>query len=147
MKRALLEIALVAAAIWIGRVTAPIAVAEKTSERVVTSEVHELDRVALRAEIREAVRLAMPSCESHAVVAAPVLVPATPTAEGDDAFERGQSLVTAAQSARRWTDKDRTELRPLMAQMSDDQRGQILASLLPMVNRGEVAVEVEGAPF
>lgn len=146
MKRALLEIALVAAAIWIGRVTAPIAVASNTSERVVTSEVHELDHVALRAEIREAVRLAMPACENHALPA-PVLVPATPTAEGDDAFERGQSLVAAAQHARRWTDSDRAELRPLMGQMSDEQRGQILASLLPMVNRGEVAVEVEGAPF
>jgi hypothetical protein len=147
VKRGLFEVVLIAAALLVGRMTKPVAAPIEKSECVVTSEVHDIDRVALRAEIREAVRLAMPTCDAHAVAVAPVLVPSTPTVEGDDAFERGQSLVAAAQRARRWTENDVSELRPLMAQMSDEQRGQILRTFLPMVNRGEVVVEFVGAPF
>jgi hypothetical protein len=51
---------------------------------------------------------------------------------------RAQDLIDEAAAARRWTDKDRQELRNLISDMPDSERSRLLLYLAQRVNADEI---------
>jgi len=100
----------------------------------------------LRAIIRDVVRDEV----QHAAPPAPT-APEEPAVEAtpDDpaSADRGRAIVGAARHVGRWTEEDAAALRSAMGAMSDAQRSEVLALLVPAINRGELALTFEGPIF
>lgn len=99
------------------------------------------DATWLRAEISRAVREAMAGAEP-AKPEAPA-----PTPANLQAFQSAERLFEDAARSRRWGDAQADELRRLMPQMNDAQRGEALRRLAVSINRGDFAVVTRGPPF
>jgi hypothetical protein len=102
------------------------------------------EREALRAIIREELRAAKAPEGAEAVE--------PPRAEGSPpesaaAYASSTSLVSAALTARSWTDRDVQELHQLLPQLSQAQREEVLHRLVPALNRGDLKVAFSGRPF
>jgi hypothetical protein len=96
--------------------------------------------------IRSAVRDALREERHEACAPAPAPPPPPPPPEPDPAaLDSGRALVSAALAARRWGPDETADLRALLPQLSDAQRAELLRTLLPAVNRGEI--EVNGSIF
>ncbi|HZS38329.1 MAG TPA: hypothetical protein VFF06_15935 [Polyangia bacterium] len=70
-----------------------------------------------------------------------------PTAESVAARETSQQLIATSLSTHRWTREQKSKLRDLLPQMTDEQRAATLAELIPAMNRQEIIPEEPGAPF
>lgn len=66
--------------------------------------------------------------------------PTTPTAASLEAKERAQRLVQSALWTRVWGREQAEALRRFAAQMTAEQRTQVLTQLVPAINRGDVKV-------
>jgi hypothetical protein len=73
--------------------------------------------------------------------------PPPPSAQSVAATEQAHRLIEAATTARRWSERDREQLRVLFPQLTNEQRQEILTSLLPAVNRGDIKVETTGSIY
>jgi hypothetical protein len=67
--------------------------------------------------------------------------------ENIEAYAQAREVVQVALSAGRWTDEDVHLLRQTFASLTDEQQQEMLQTLIPAMNRGEVAVETSGPPF
>jgi hypothetical protein len=105
-----------------------------------------IDEAALRNVVRDVLR-----DELHNV-APPEPRPSRPVTQGptaanEAAFAQGGELLEAARARRRWTSDDRVALRQLLPQMTAEQRDDILQTLFPALNRGELTTDFRGVPF
>lgn len=108
-----------------------------------------IDEVALRREIRQVLQEELRSLDREARVAAENTPkePQPPSAEANAALRDSHRLLQTAIRAHRWTDRDVTELRALMSQLTEAQRDEVRATLVPAINRGELTMEISGPPF
>lgn len=109
-----------------------------------------LDPAALRAAIREELRAelaALPAAHSGVTPVTPQASAPPPTAEHVAATEKGHRIVSDAVGAKRWTRRDAQALAEQLALMDAEGRRDVLAQLIPAVNRDELRVEVEGPLF
>jgi hypothetical protein len=108
------------------------------------------DSPALRREIRQMLQeelRAFASTGAGSASPAAKPEPPPPSAESVAATEQAHRLLEAAATARRWTDRDREQLRVLLPQLTNEQRQEILTSLIPAVNRGDIKVETTGSIY
>ncbi len=70
-----------------------------------------------------------------------------PSDESLEAHAKGESLVTAAFKAKRWTQSDAVALRQLTGQLTSEQAAQLLARLSVGINQGQLTVQTDGPPF
>jgi hypothetical protein len=63
------------------------------------------------------------------------------------AYDEGQRIVDAAIRARKWRDVDLAAFRSVMARLSAEQQQELLKSLVPKLNNGEVLSETSGPPI
>lgn len=118
-----------------------------------TVEIHEtVDGAQLASLVRTVVREEMARAPAAPVAAVAVEkerppTPVEPTAEQLEAHERGQSIVSAAQRVGRWSNQDRDQLRQVFQEVNENERDELLRSLLPAINRQEIKVDVQGPPF
>jgi hypothetical protein len=70
--------------------------------------------------------------------------PAPPAEEALRAVAQGHELISAASAARRWTDEDRTRLRSVLPLLTFEQREELFDELFPLINRGEIRLELAG---
>ena len=87
-----------------------------------------------------------PRTTSYVAVAA--ATPALPRRESPlsapDSFDRAKALVEHARASRHWGDDDATQLKRLMFALDEDQRTEVLSTLIPAVNTHEITVDVQG---
>jgi hypothetical protein len=113
---------------------------------VVTTSGGGIDTAALRQLVREAVREELNHAEpgAHEPTAEP---PAPPSTDSEEARDKGLELVRAAHGTGRWTNGNVAELRKLLPSMTEAQRQEIFQTLLPALNRGELARDFTDSPF
>ncbi len=113
-----------------------------------------LSAVELRAELRAAVRDEIRSVlteqretgrESDATgETAPT---DEPSPDNLAAAERGLAVIETARRAGRWRSEDASALRAVMQAVTDEQRVELLAEIIPAINRGEVTPDFRGPIF
>jgi hypothetical protein len=147
MKTVAITAALVAAflaGLLLGRGRTAPPVAEKTCPAAIAPAapvVARVDVAALRAEIRAAVR------EERPAAAAPAEPTPHPVAAADPAAaDDARRIVTAARAARRWTQTDVLALRAVMPRLAPDEREEILSTLFPALNSGELRPDDDLGP-
>lgn len=69
------------------------------------------------------------------------------TQENQEAFDSAYDIVENALAVGRWTDDDGHNFRHALASLTSKQSQELLAFLLPAVNRGEIKVETVGPLF
>jgi hypothetical protein len=111
-----------------------------------------VDMAALRVEVRAALRdelAARPASAAPApAAAAEPPPPAGPSPEQLAAHDRALALIAAARPTGRWDDDDVAQMRQLLAQLDPEQRDDVLHTLLPAINDGElVMVAASRRPF
>jgi hypothetical protein len=67
--------------------------------------------------------------------------------ENQAAYQSAAAVVRAAVAGRRWTAEDGQILRETMGQLTAEQHQELMALLLPAINRGEIVVETVGPLF
>jgi hypothetical protein len=70
-----------------------------------------------------------------------------PSPDSLAATERGLAVIGTARRAGRWRSEDASALRAVMQAVTDDQRKELLAELIPAINRGEVTPDFRGPIF
>jgi len=114
-----------------------------------------LDGDALQADLRRAVREELRSAraellaeirsarETGAATPAPAEAPAAvPEVTTDEpASTSARALIARAASARRWGEDEAHELRRLIPRLTLQQRDEVLATLIPAINRGDIALD------
>jgi hypothetical protein len=103
-----------------------------------------LDSPALRAEIGRIVRDALRDGMQPAAPP-PAHVEASP--EVLEALTSGQELVRGALEAKVWTEAESRDLKTIFTRVGPEQRDEILATLLPALNRGDLKPDFVGPPF
>jgi hypothetical protein len=76
---------------------------------------------------------------------APAKPPATP--EQTAAFGRAADLLHGARDRQHWTEQDRDKLRSLLPQLAPQDLAEVLHTLVPALNRGEIQIDFKGPPF
>ena len=100
----------------------------------------------IRDEVRQAVADASPEAQrarEEALAEAEVL--ASP--ENRAAYQSATDVVQAAVAAKRWTEEDKEDFREAFGLLTNDQRMELMNTLAPAINNGEVKVEVTGPLF
>jgi len=69
------------------------------------------------------------------------------TPENIEAYTQAHEVVRVALSTRRWTDEDVEALWQTFAFLTNEQQKEMLQTLIPAMNRGEIAVETSGPPL
>jgi hypothetical protein len=72
--------------------------------------------------------------------------PAPPSPQSEAAHAQSLELLSAARDRRHWTSEDASALHRLMPQMTQEQCDDILHTLLPALNRGEITADFAGRP-
>jgi hypothetical protein len=70
-----------------------------------------------------------------------------PPAPNPAAFDEGMQLVQHAIAERRWTPEDATALDHVLDAASPEQSAEILRTLVPAINRGEIKLPHRGGLF
>jgi hypothetical protein len=104
-----------------------------------------VDEAALRSVIRDVLREELRSAQSATEPAPSPRV--APTAENVTAHDKGLECIRSARARRHWTSDDVATMRELLQQMTQEQRDEVLHTLLPAINRGEIAIDVHGPLF
>ncbi len=75
--------------------------------------------------------------------------PAAPTAENLQALSRGQELMRAGLSAKRWTDKDAVEMHEVFRHLTPENAQTLARQIAAAVNRGDLSLQLseERVPF
>ena len=100
----------------------------------------------IREEVRQAVADASPEvqqAQEEAIAEAQILN----SPENRAAYQSASSVVTTAVAAKRWTEEDKETLRFAFGLLTNNQRMELMNTLAPAVNGGEVKVEVIGPLF
>src|SRR5262245_16607447 len=100
----------------------------------------------IRQEVRQALADASPEAQrarEEAIANAKILN----TPENRAAYQSASSVVQTAVAAKRWTVEDKETFRAVFEQLTNDQRMELMNTLAPAINRGEVKVEVMGPLF
>ncbi|MBN8232151.1 hypothetical protein JYK02_32010 [Corallococcus macrosporus] len=106
-----------------------------------------VDTSGLREEIRQILKEELRAATSAPTPAAPEPKLPEPTPESMAAFSQGSALVEKAVATGRWSEAQRAELRPLLSQLTAEQRQEVIRTLVVNINSGKVKVDVVGAPF
>jgi len=117
----------------------------------------------LAAAVRPAPRAPAPIVETRVVrVPAPMPPPvapppaeppppapphAEPAPEHRTAVEKGRTLVARAFTSGRWGDEEARDLRAVLPELSRAEHDELMASLVPAINDGRIAVTTDGPPF
>jgi hypothetical protein len=67
--------------------------------------------------------------------------------ENRAAYQSASDVVRVALAAGRWTDEDGRIFRDAFPQLTNDQRMEVMQTLAPAINRGEITVETSGPLF
>src|SRR5215470_10415376 len=104
-----------------------------------------VDTTALRADVR---RIVAEECHAtpKATEAAAPAPPPSPTAEQEDAHVQALALVEGAIAVGRWDADNARSMRQLLAVETEDQREDVIHTLLPALNSGHVRVETGPMP-
>lgn len=100
----------------------------------------------IREEVRLAVAEASPEAQrarEEAIAEAQVL----DSPENEAAYQSASDVVTTAVAAKRWTEEDKEIFRSAFGLLTNDQRMELMNTLAPAINNGEVTVEVTGPLF
>lgn len=113
-----------------------------------------LSAVELTAVLRAAVRDEIRSVLTEQREAGPESNATGETAPTDEpspdslaAVERGLAVIETARRAGRWRSEDASALRAVMQAVTDEQRVELLAEIIPAINRGEVTPDFRGPIF
>jgi hypothetical protein len=147
----LAALALAALAFAAGRYSAPAMPAPRLS--AAGAPALRLDVAGVRADIRQILREELRSSDREApgaaaiapagAVAAPAADP-PPGPEAVSAYESALALVERGRQEGRW--EHSRELRALFATMTEEQRTQVIHTLLPAINAGEIAYDARSGP-
>jgi hypothetical protein len=100
----------------------------------------------IREELRQALVDATP--ESQRVKAEEIAIAqALNSPENRAAYQDVSDIVRAALAAGRWTDDDARTFREAFVHLTNDQRMEVMQTLAPAINRGEIVVETSGPLF
>ena len=125
---------------------APSAVTTTTID--VSTPATPVDPAILTAEVRAAVRAELAANRAQTAQRPETAAPSmSALADSVQAADRAHAVVAAAQAKGRWTAEDRDALRPLFASMTDDDRRDVLSTLVPAVNRQEIQLDPRVSPF
>lgn len=100
----------------------------------------------IRKEIRQAMANESPDnrrAREEAEVVAQVL--ASP--ENRAAYASATQVVAGAVATRRWTEEDKVAFRAAFSHLTNEQRAELMRTLAPAINRGELQVEIRGPLF
>jgi len=100
----------------------------------------------IREEVRNAVAEASPESQrakDEAIAEAKVLN----SPENREAYQSASSVVHTAVAAKRWTEVDKETFRAAFGALTNTQRMELMNTLAPAINNGEVKVEVMGPLF
>ena len=100
----------------------------------------------IRDEVRHAVAAASPEAQrakEEAIAEAQILN----SPENRAAFQNASNVVQTAVAAKRWTEEDKETFRAAFGQLTNDQRMELMNTLAPAINNGQVKVEVMGPLF
>ena len=67
--------------------------------------------------------------------------------ENHVAYQTASSVVTTAVAAKRWTEEDKETFTSAVGLLTSNQRMELMDRLIPVVNNGEIKVEVNGPLF
>jgi hypothetical protein len=67
--------------------------------------------------------------------------------ENRTAYQSASGVVRTAMAAKRWTEEDKETFRSAFGLLTNDQRMELMNTLVPAINGGEVKVEVIGPLF
>ena len=118
------------------KVTAP------TNSDVSRSELAQV----IREEVRQAMVKESPEAQrakEEAIANAKILN----SPENKAAYQSASSVVTTAVAAKRWTEEDKETFRAAFGQLTNNQRMELMNTLAPAINNGDVKVEVNGPLF
>jgi hypothetical protein len=118
--------------------------------RVTAPANSEVSRQALAQVIREEVRQAVADASPENQLAREEVIAEAQilnSPENRTAYQSASGVVTTAVAARRWTEQDRETFRAAFGQLTNDQRMELMNTLAPAINNGEVKVEVMGPLF
>lgn len=107
------------------------------------------DGEALRRDVGQIVReelRAFVAQSSGAARTTTTAAPNEPEPQNDEMRGRALALVQAATGKRTWTKDDASALHQLMPQLTADQRQEVVQTLLPLLNSGNIRVDTR-APF
>ena len=130
----------------------PMAGAAPAASRTAGSSARTLDQRqldAIRRAVRDEVNAAIAERDAeHSAEEPPAADESTPETPGNlAAAASAQALVEAARRSRRWKREDAASLRSAIAKMNAAQRDEILSTLIPAVNRGEIKPDYPGFLF
>ncbi len=100
----------------------------------------------IREEVRNAVAKESPEVQrakEEAIAEAKILN----SPENHAAYQSASSVVTTAVAAKRWTEEDKETFRSAFGQLTNNQRMELMNTLAPAINNGQVKVEVMGPLF
>jgi hypothetical protein len=69
------------------------------------------------------------------------------TPENGEAYQSASAVVRAAIAEKRWTEENARRFREASSQLTKEQHQELLQLLLPLMNRGEIAMEGMGSLF
>jgi Arc/MetJ-type ribon-helix-helix transcriptional regulator len=110
----------------------------------------DVPRQALAQIIREELQLALTkgSPERDQARAQDIAIAqALNSPENREAYQSASDVVHAALAAGRWTEEDKRTFHDAFVQLTNDQRMEVMQTLAPAINRGEIAVETSGPLF
>jgi hypothetical protein len=70
-----------------------------------------------------------------------------PTSENDEAFEHAAQHMARIFESKRWTERDRDEMRSQLRRVSPNQKQELLQRAAIALNSGAVVVETQGPPL
>lgn len=100
----------------------------------------------IREEVRQAVADVSPEAQrarEEAIAEAQVLN----SPENREAYQSASDVVHTAIAIKRWTEEAKDTFRSAFGQLTNDQRMELMNTLAPAINRGEITVEVAGPLF
>ena len=100
----------------------------------------------VRDEVRRAVADASPEAQrvkEEAIAEAKIL-----NSPGNrEAYQTASSVVQTAVGAKRWTEEDKENFHAAFGTLTNNQRMELMNTLLPAINNGDIKVEVLGPLF
>jgi hypothetical protein len=102
---------------------------------------------AIRDMLRAEISAALDEREAQADDAKRAAADVPPTAEQIAAADTGRAIITAAIQAGHWTRADADALRAQLANATRSQGEELLSTLFPALNRGELTPDFAGPPM
>ena len=100
----------------------------------------------IREEVRHAMAEARPEAQrtrEEAIAEAQILN----SPENREAYQSASDVVHTAIAIKRWTDEAKETFHSAFSLLTNNQRMELMSTLAPAINRGEITVEVTGPLF